>query len=791
MLTDLIVAWRFLIKRSTSTAIAVLTLGTTVGLSAIAVGSIDEAFLRPTGTTRVGLVTLYDSRPSAPYYQTLSYPDYLDVRERLRGRVDLAAFVRVETTLAGGKWPARVWGELVSGSYFSVLQAHPFAGRLLTTDDDRVGGEPVIVIGYDFWRRQFGADSAVVGTRLRLGEQTFTVAGVASPGFHGPAWQSDYWIPLAMARQVMAVEVLSRPDAPILQSIGRPLAKEALEQIQKGVDGLTTYATKDGWRLRVFPAQYLKFWPAYRGSLAFFLGLFAGLSACILLIAAANLTSLLIAREDERQRELALRQALGATRLHLLRRIVAESAILAAGGAVAGVLVAAWAAGLTTKLPLPVPVRLGVSFDFRLAIVCVTLAFGTALIFTAVSAWRTWTNLRTGARSVLAASAATLASTAGAHRLLAIVQVALSCVMVTVGGLLARTAWQVEQIDAGFSLVNGVLGRVSLDERYASTTSGDAFYEQLQERLARRPDVEAVALGWHAPVSRVRATTRLTLAGRPDEANARYNVTSAGYFKTLGVPLLAGREFDAGDRRGAEPVAIINEPLAGRLKGDAVGQMLRLSGESKPRRIVGVVREMKYHDLTEPSQPFLYLPVSQAFRREMYVHLRTRSPAAELLLRTELQQIDPEVALSDVRTFSQQLDEARTTPRASAYVSAGAALIAVLLALVGLYGVLMTSVEQRQRELAIRAALGATPAQIVGRVVKEGFFLTVAGLALGTLASLQAGALVGSLLFGVEPRDTIVVAVAPLLVLLVSATAWFAPARRAAAVDPVVALRSQ
>ena len=789
MLSDLLVAWRFLIKRPTSTVLAVLTLGITVGLSAIAVGAIDEAFLRSSGAGRGRLVTLYDNRPSAPYYQTLSYPDYLQVRERWRGRVDLAAFVRVEATLAGGPWPARVWGELVSGSYFSVLQARPFAGRLLTTDDDRISVEPVIVIGYDFWRRQFGADRAVVGTRLRLAGETFTVVGVTSPGFHGPAWQSEYWIPLARARQVIGVEVLSRSDAPILQTVGRQQAEETVEQIQSSVAGLATHSAKEGWRLRVLPAQYLKFWPAYRRSLALFLGLFAGLSACILLIAAANMAGLLLARADERQRELALRQALGATRLHLLRRLAAESAILAGAGAAVAMLVASWAAGLTTQLPVPVPIRLDVSFDLRLAIVCLALAFGAALLVTAVSAWKTWTSLRTGARSVLAASAATLAPRTGAHRLLAIVQVALSCVLMTIGGLLARTAWQIEQIDVGFSVLNGVLGRVSLDEQDPSAAG--AFYEQLQERLARRPEVEAVAIGWHAPVSRVRATARLTLPGRPDALDARYNVTSAGYFKTLGIPLRAGRDFEVGDRRGAEPVAIINEPLAGLLKGEAVGQLLRLSGEPTPRRIVGIVSEIKYNGLTEPSQPFLYVPVSQTFRREMYVHVRTRLVGAERLLRTELQQLDPDVALSEVRTFSQQLDDARTTPRAAAYVSAGAAFIAVFLALVGLYGVLMTSVEQRQRELAIRAALGATPGQIVVRVVKEGFVLTIAGLALGMLVSLQAGALVANLLFGVAPRDPIVVTIVPLLVLLVSAAAWFAPARRAAAVDPIVALRSQ
>jgi putative ABC transport system permease protein len=266
---------------------------------------------------------------------------------------------------------------------------------------------------------------------------------------------------------------------------------------------------------------------------------------------------------------------------------------------------------------------------------------------------------------------------------------------------------------------------------------------------------------------------------------------SSRYFRTLGVRVLAGREFESRDRREAEAVAIVNDVLAGQFHRDAIGQTLQLVNEPEPRRVVGVVRELKYNGITEPSQPFVYLPLAQAFRRDMFVHLRTRAADAETLLRTELRRLDPDVALSDVRTLSEQVAAARATPRATATMSTVAAAIAVLLALVGVYGVLMTSVEQRQRELAIQSALGATPSAIVRGVVREGLTMTMAGLLLGMLASFQAGRLLTSLLYGVEPRDAVVMATVPLIVLLASAIAWFAPARRAAAVDPVVVFRSQ
>ena len=256
------------------------------------------------------------------------------------------------------------------------------------------------------------------------------------------------------------------------------------------------------------------------------------------------------------------------------------------------------------------------------------------------------------------------------------------------------------------------------------------------------------------------------------------------------MDVLHGREFDSRDRRDAEPVAIVNDVIAARFPGDAIGRTLKLANESLPRRIVGVVRELKYNGITEPSQPYVYLPLAQAFRRDMFVHLRTRAAGAEAQLRTELRRLDPDVALSDVRTLSEQLDAARATPRASATLATVAAAVAILLALVGVYGVLMTSVEQRQRELAIRSALGATPSELVRRVLREGLILTLAGLLVGMMASLQAGRLLTSLLFGVEPRDATVMIAVPLIVLIASAIAWVAPARRAAAIDPVEVFRS-
>jgi predicted permease len=538
----------------------------------------------------------------------------------------------------------------------------------------------------------------------------------------------------------------------------------------------------------VFPAAYLKFWPAYRPALVRYLGVFAALAACILVIACANLAGLLIARAGERQRELALRQALGATRRQLLRRLAAESLVLAALGGGIGLLLISWGAGLVTRIPTPVPAPLGLTFDARLGAECLLVALAASLLFTAMSAVK---GLRSDMRSVLGSASAAVTERPGAQRVLVVAQVALSCLLLTVAGLLGRSAVNVDRIDVGFDVADHVTGTIGLyDQRYTAA-AGSRFYGRLQDELSRRPEVEAVALGWNAPLTPVRSTAAFLVSGSAQPVQARYNVVSAGYFRTLAIPLLAGREFEAADTSTSEPVAIVNETLASRFGGDAVGRTVKLPQEPASRRIIGVAREIKYNGLTEGAQPFVYLPLPQAFRADMQVHLQTRGAAGATLLREVLRTLDPNVAVSDVRTFTEQLNEARAVPRASAVVSGLLAGLAVFLALVGVYGVLATSVERRNRELAIRAALGARPGEIVRLIAFEGAGLTGAGIVIGVLASIGAGRFVADLLFGVDPRDGLVLALAPLVVFAASAAAWIAPARRAATADPVTILRSE
>ena len=785
MLHDIRVAWRFLRKAPVSTTIAVITLGVTVAICSLAAGILDETLWRPLAVdANRRLVTLYNHRPSAPQFQVLSYPDYADVRDRLHESLAVAAFVRVFQTLTGGESPARVQGEVVSGNYFQVLAARPFIGTLIGPDDE---ARAVVVLAHDFWRRSLSADPNVIGKVVRLNRQDYTVVGVASPEFHAPAYRSEFWIPVGVSHRVFGrSDLLERADLPLFQTVARLVDDVTIEQVDARVRAIETSASRDGWRLSSWPAAYLKFWPAYRVTVARFVGIFAALGACVLAIACANLAGLLLARAGERQRELSLRQALGATRAQLLRRLLAESAILTALGAIAGVCLAYEAAAFVSNIPVPVPAQIGLTPNVRLIAISIAVALVASLIFTTTFALK---GLSADIRSVLASSNAAVVARSGLQRLLVIVQVAVSCVCVSAAGLLVRSALAVDGVDVGFDAERVVMGQVGLGDQGYTAANGVDFYQRLQADLAEEPGVESVALEWNAALGSIRGTARFATGS--DAVQARYNVVSPNYFETLRIPLVAGRTFEWRDSVGGEPVALINETFAARLRGDAIGSLMTMSGEPTSRRIIGIIREVKYNGVTEPPQPFVYLPLAQAFRADAWIHVRTTRPDVDVLLRDRLRHFDPNVALSDVHMLSEQLDRSRAAPRTSARVSAALAAIAVFLALVGVYGLLAASVDQRARELSIRAALGATPRDILASVAFSGLRLTAIGLGLGLLASMAASSLLSTLLYDVQPRDPLVFALVPVAILSVSTFAWLAPARRAASASPLDILRGE
>ena len=576
MIHDFRVVWRFLLKSPLSTGLAVLTLGLTVGVFGLAVAVIDESFWRPLAVSSGRhLLTLYNARPEAPQYQTLSYRDYMTVRDALATRLELAAFVRVFQTLADGQWATRVQGELVSGNYFSVLGPSPLVGRFFGPDDDRVPlAHPVVVLGHDLWRRHFGANPAIVGTSVTLSRRSYTVVGIAPPGFRGPAYPSEFWIPVTMAPQVLGRQVLSAPGIPLLQTVALPTAGASRDEVHASAQRLTTSASHDGWRLTALTGDHLKFWPAYREAVARYLIIFAVLGACVLVIACANVGSLLLARSAERERELAIRQALGASPVQIMRRLAVESLTLTTAGAAVGALVAYNAAGLVEQVRFPVPVRIALTPDARVMAISLAVAFIAGMFFTAIFAIK---RMSRGSRHVLADS-----PTSGVRvtttRAVVVAQVAICCVCLTAAGLLARSATAVNRIDVGVDGSRSVLGLVGAGDAGYLAETGVGFYARLQQELESETQVQSVALEWTAILGSLRGTTRVDV-GTDLGLTSRYNVVSAGYFRALNLPLLRGREFEAYDLDRSEPVAIVNAVLATRLGPDVLGQSVRVGDE--------------------------------------------------------------------------------------------------------------------------------------------------------------------------------------------------------------------
>ncbi len=452
-----------------------------------------------------------------------------------------------------------------------------------------------------------------------------------------------------------------------------------------------------------------------------------------------------------------MRQALGATHLQLLRRLAAESMLLTAAGEAIGLLFAWWSAPLFRRIPMPVPAPITLAFNWRMVAISLAISVVASLCFTAVAAWK---GLRAEVQRVLLTSSRGLTTRTFAQRALVVTQLAVGCIIATAAMLLGRSLWNVQHVNVGFETANRVGARVSLSDQNYSTSQAAIFYRRLEEALQRTPGVEDVAFEQSAVLEVLRAVGRF----RPDSAeplSARYDAVSPGYFRTLAIPAVSGRAFDDHDTAASEPVIVINQTMARLLGEHPLGEMLTEDGRAwglrsgTRLRIIGIVKDAQYNAITEPPQPYAYLPIAQSPHPDLEVYIHARMPQGEALalLRSEVHRLDPRVSLSDAGTLTDRVSTAETLPRSSAIAATALAGIAVFLALVGVYGVMTTSIENQRRELAIRSALGASTFSLVRRVVGEGTLLTVGALAAGIVGSLVGARALGGLLFGVQPYD--------------------------------------
>ena len=809
---DLRLAGRALARKPGWTAAGVLTLAIGVAGSTLVAGLLDQAFVRPLRFAAGGeLVTLYVT--SGPRYSPMSYPEYAELRAALEGSVDLAAFCRVFMTVGGGAFPERHEGEMVSGAFFSALGIRPALGRLIGPADNVVpGGHRVVVLSDFLWRSQFAADPAIVGRTVRLNEAVYDVVGVTPPGFRGAVWpsfESAFWIPAMMADEYFGGrDVVNGRFFATFQTVGRLAPGASLGGVQARIDpvdevlapdrGESVYYPETGapWRVRALPGSYLRLWPEFRDEVAGFLAILGLMAGAALAVACANLATLLLARSTEWRHELAIRRALGAARADLVRRLGVEVALLIGAGGLGALALGVWSSALAPLLPLTVPYQLDLVPDRRLLGIGVVLTAVTGFAFAMPAVWRVLRDLPEAAslsRGYSAAGRSTAMST------LVVAQVALSTVLVVGCGLLLRSAWNTQQIDQGFDAPYGASLRMSFPQAWEDDPGlAGAAVDRLLDDLTAEGFVAAASASTRRPGSVPgRFEARLpdsARVGPETPVETQLNAVTGGYFEAFGIPVRAGRVLDRADAAADAPVAVISQALAADHfpRRGAVGRTLRVQDEEQPRRIVGVVGDTAGLDVRLPPRPMVYVPHVDP-QDSAYVTIRTRSGAADgpALLRRRAGGLDPAIAVSEAATFTELRRAATRESRVHAGLAAVTAGLALSLALVGLYGLMGYMVRQREREIGIRIALGATLGHVYGIVVGRGFRLTALGVVLGLAASAGAGRLLSRLLYEVGPGDVTTLAVVPVLFLAAAFLACRGPARYAARVDPTDVLRTE
>ncbi|MBI3886642.1 MAG: ABC transporter permease [Opitutae bacterium] len=808
---DLRYAARSLRKSPGFTAVVVLTLALGIGANAGIFSVLRAVAWRPLPVRDpAGLVNLHQgiSGNGTRYVEggvyRVSYPEYLNYRDRGAGAVDLLAFE--DTTLTqGGVAAAGVRSVLATGNYFAVLGATAEVGRLWTAPECEVPGAcAFVVLGYDYWRRQFGGDRDVVGHTLALNGQPFTILGVAAPDFRGVDLEvPDLWVPLAMRGQLLTgSDRLRARDLSWLRVLGRLRPGVALAQAGQVLSLIGSQAETDTTltdfpqrkiRVDVRSAAFLNS-PEERSRGLPIAAVALSMVGLVLVVVCANVSNLLLARAAVRRREIGVRLALGASRGRLIRQLLTESLLLAGGAGLAGLALTALCARLLPAI-IPGPaLNLDLTPDWAVAAYCAAVSVAAGFILGLLPALQA---TRVDLLSVLSASGARLGDRVGGTRLrhlLVIVQVAVSCVLLIAAGLLVRGLQRAMTSDLGFARKNVlVLSADPAAGGYAAARAS-AYYVQLADRLAALPGVKAVGLAAQVPLLGARGDLvrpDTDADGKPVEANC--NLVSPGYFAALDISLVRGRGFVAADQRGVARVAVVSQTMANRFWAglDPVGR--RFSDHAgHAHEIIGVARDTNSLLPGRADGPFYYLPTTPQGETALAVVIRTEVDWRSLArtVGETATTFDPRVAVS-LRPMEEIIGQTLGPAQLAAALMGALGLLTTLLVAVGLYGVIAYVVNQRTQEIGVRMALGAGPGRVQRQIVADGVRVVAVGLGAGGLLAAAGSRVLQGAIFGLSPLDPVTFAGVGGLLLAIAAFACWLPARRAAKVDPMIALRAE
>jgi predicted permease len=812
-------AVRKLIRSPGFTAAAVLSLGLGIGANTAIYSLLDAALLNPLPVREPDrLVAAYTSGGSGTVHSNPSFLDYQDYAEADVFEA-LAAYSDTELSLAVRGTSQRISGALVTGNYFGVLGIGPRFGRLIRPADDRGGdAAPVAVLDYDFWKGRFGGDPAVVGSTIALNGAPFTVIGVAPEKFRGVRLDSDpdVYIPMQVLPRVATgfmarFNVLSLRDVRWLNTVGRLADGVSLEEARRALDVVAARLeeaypeSNTGRRASLEPATTAAALSG-RGELVRFVALLGGVVAFTLLIACANVANLLLTRARHRRREVAVRLAIGAGRGQLLRQLLTESTVLGLVGGAAGLGVAILAFDLLATFRLPGEIdigSLGLGLNPHILLFTLLVSVMVGLLFGSIPALQ-------ASRPDLVPALKDQTSGSGSRgsRLQAALvsaQVAVCLVLLIGAGLFIRGLMNALETDLGFRPAGAVAVSVNLGPQGYELEQARSFYSELLERTRGLSGVSAAALAMVVPVNPGGMRTTVLPQGyepaADEDMEIDVNLVSPGYFRTLGIPLLSGRGFEASDRSDAPRVAVVNETWVDRFwpGQEPVGRTIRFGPDEDPVPVVGVVAEGRYRSLDEEPRPYIYLPLDQGFdvagMRTLNLVARAADdlPAASLApaIRREVHSLDPQVPVFAVRTVETQVRELLLPQRMGMTLLALLGFVALTLASLGIYGIVAYSVTQRTAEIGLRAALGARPSQVVRMVVRGSMVPVLLGLAIGLWAAGLLSETAASFLYGISPTDPLTFATVAALLLLVGLAASYLPARRAAAVDPARVLRHE
>jgi putative ABC transport system permease protein len=815
------------LKRNPGYALAaVVTLALGVGANT-AMFSLGNVFMfRPLpvkDADRLTVVAVQYEKTADP--SQLSYPDFVDYRRQSDVFTDMTFY---DLTLGGLGYEGhadRIVMAYVPSNFFSMLGLRPAAGRLIAPgegDDPNTG--PIVVLGHSYWARRFGSDPGVVGRSVTLGGRSATVIGVVPNEFHGPyaLVELDAYVPVGLYavdtghsrfftdRRDTELRVL----ATLKPGVTPTQAEAALNVVAKRL--AETYPEVErGQIARVIPERLARPEPAVASSMVLVATIFLVMVGLVLFVACLNVANLLLARAADRQREIAVRAALGASRARLVRQLLTESVLLAAAGAIGGAVVGSWGIrGLENLHPLgDLALRLAFAFDWRTFGFVAAIAAASGIIAGLAPALRAsneadMTNsLREASRGVI--------GHAGGNRIrngLVIAQVAGSVVVLVAAGLFARSLTNAESIDLGYN-PHQVLN-VGLDPALQGYDQprAEALFRELLARAKRLPGVTSASLAFSVPLGYYGDGTTLQVEGRPVPPGTRapaagYNCVTPDYFSTLRMELREGRSFTDADVSTSAPVAIVNQTMAERLwpHEDPIGRRFRYEGAQGPFKssgaanaatpltVVGVVRDAKVQGLLDAPRSYFYVPQTQNYKSIHVLHLRTSVPPQSLIgpVQALVRELDPSLPVYDVMTMDQAVAGANGyfLFKVGAGVAGLLGVLGLLLAVIGIYGVVSYGASQRRHEIGVRMALGARPQSVQRLIVRQGLILVAAGIGLGALGALAANRLLIALLVGVSSNDPLTFASVGALMIAVALLACYFPARRATRIDPMEALR--